>query len=82
MLKQTLARSEAGRTGVPKRYFSEREMAEYCGIAIRTLQGWRLRNQGPPFRKLCGAVKYDINEFDAWVKACPGGGGNETEARI
>ena len=57
-----------------KRYVSERQLEEYSGISARTLQGWRLRNQGPPFRKLGGAVRYDLLAFDAWAMGQPGGG--------
>lgn len=59
---------------VCQRYFSEAELSQYSGLSVRTLQGWRLRGQGPPFRKLRGSVRYDIQEFDAWVQSCPGGG--------
>jgi hypothetical protein len=60
-----------------KRYVSERQLSEYSGIGVRTLQGWRMRNQGPPWRKLCGAVRYDLVAFESWVWVAgqPGGGG-------
>ena len=58
-----------------KRYVSERQLSEYSGIGVRTLQGWRMRNQGPPWRKLCGAVRYDLVAFESWVAGQPGGGG-------
>ena len=58
-----------------RRYLSERELAAYSGISARTLQGWRLHNQGPAWRKLGGAVRYDVQAFDAWIQAQPGGGG-------
>jgi hypothetical protein len=61
-------------SSVGKRYFSERELSIYAGLATRTLQSWRLRGQGPPWVKLCGAVRYSIEQFDAWAGACPGGG--------
>ena len=59
-----------------RKLLSERELSEYSGIAVRTLQSWRLRwDQGPPFRKLGGAVRYDVQLFDAWAAPQPGGGG-------
>lgn len=58
-----------------RRYFGERELASYSGLSIRTLQAWRLRNQGPPWRKFGGGVRYDLQAFDAWAAAQPGGGG-------
>ena len=58
-----------------RRFLNERELAEYSGIAVRTLQRWRLyQDQGPPYKKLGGAVRYDLEAFHAWVEACPGGG--------
>jgi hypothetical protein len=64
-----------------KRYVSERQLAVYSGIAVRTLQGWRLRNQGPPWRKLCGAVRYDLLAFESWAAGQPGGGGVDENGR-
>jgi hypothetical protein len=58
-----------------KRYVSERELSEYSGIGVRTLQGWRLRNQGPPWRKFCGTVRYDLEAFESWAADQPSGGG-------
>jgi hypothetical protein len=58
-----------------KKYVSERELSEYSGIAVRTLQGWRMRNQGPPWRKFCGTVRYDLVAFESWASGQPGGGG-------
>lgn len=63
--------------GMPlqRRYVSERELAAYSGIAVRTLQRWRLYNQGPPYKKFGGMVRYDLAAFDAWAAQQPGGGG-------
>jgi len=61
-------------TGLSRRFYSERDIAEVLGVSIKTTQGWRLRSQGPPWRRLGGAVRYDVAEFDAWVQAQPGGG--------
>ena len=61
-------------TGVFRRFYSERDLAEVLGVSIKTTQGWRLRGIGPPWRKCCGAVRYDAAQFDAWVRVQPGGG--------
>lgn len=74
MTQKTTA-ATAGAGGVSKRFASEQELASHTGLSIRTLQSWRLRNQGPPFKKLCGAVRYDLEQFNAWVERCDGGGG-------
>lgn len=65
----------AGGVSIPRRYVSERALAEYSGIATRTLQRWRLFNQGPPFKKFGGAVRYDLTAFERWAAEQPGGGG-------
>ena len=64
-----------------KKYVSERELSEYSGIAVRTLQGWRMRNQGPPWRKFCGTVRYDLVAFESWASRQPGGGGGIGEVQ-
>ena len=55
-------------------YVSERDLSILCGIAVKTLQNWRLRGIGPPFRKLGAAVRYGLPEFQQWVASQPSGG--------
>lgn len=52
-----------------ERMQTERELAVALGISRRTLQGWRWRGGGPPFRRLGGAVRYDPAEVRAWLDA-------------
>lgn len=55
------------------RYLNEKELAVMLGVSVRTLQGWRLRRKGPPFRRLCGdAIRYQVDEVEAWFAAQPG----------
>lgn len=61
-------------TDVSKRFLNETEVAEYAGLAVRTLQGWRVRGAGPPFKKLGGAVRYDRRDVEHWLDTRPGGG--------
>lgn len=56
-------------------FYSERDLAGVLGVSMKTVQGWRFRGKGPPWRKLCGNVRYSVDQFDGWVKAQPGGGG-------
>jgi hypothetical protein len=67
--------SEAGAGGVSLRFYSEKDLAAVLGVSVKTVQGWRFRGQGPAWRRLCGAVRYDVMEFNSWVQAQPGGGG-------
>jgi hypothetical protein len=64
-----------GTQGVPKRFYSERDLAAVLGVSVKTIQGWRFRSQGPPWKKLAGTVRYPVASFDEWVAAAPGGGG-------
>jgi hypothetical protein len=59
---------------VPVRWVCERDLALYLGLSERTLQGWRLRNIGPPFRRLNSAIRYDLRAAEQWAAAQPGGG--------
>ena len=49
------------------RYMNERELAEYSGLSVKTLQSWRLYGRGPRFCHFGKAVRYDIGHFDAWA---------------
>lgn len=63
-----------GTSSLCRRYLTERELTVYCGIAVRTLQGWRIRGLGPPWVKLRGAVRYRLDDFELWASQQPGGG--------
>jgi predicted DNA-binding transcriptional regulator AlpA len=58
-----------------RRYLCEREVAAMLGLSTKTLQSWRLFGKGPRYWKLCGAVRYDVTDLEAWLKSCPVGGG-------
>jgi hypothetical protein len=65
----------AGGGGVSRRFYSERDLAVVLGVSVKTVQGWRFRGQGPAWKKFSGAVRYPVDQLDAWVEAQPGGGG-------
>jgi hypothetical protein len=51
---------------------SERQIQEEYNISARTLQGWRTRKKGPPYRKVAGTlVRYDRAEFERWLESSP-----------
>lgn len=64
----------AGGGSVSRRWVSETGVSAFLGLSTRTLQAWRLRGQGPPYRKLCGAVRYDMVAVSRWAESQPGGG--------
>jgi predicted DNA-binding transcriptional regulator AlpA len=56
------------------RHLTEAEVAVVTGMKVYTLQNWRNRGQGPPFRKFGSAVRYDSVELAKWIAAQPSGG--------
>lgn len=47
------------------------QVAEYLGIAVKTLYNMRLRGEGPPAFKLGGTaapIRYRKSDVDAWLE--------------
>lgn len=45
---------------------SEREAAPRVGVAVKTLQNWRVAGQGPRFIKAGRRVVYDPSDIEEW----------------
>ncbi len=61
---------------IPQEYLNEKDLSRVSGIPVRTLQDWRRRSVGPPYRKLLGRlVRYPLAEALAWLDTQPSGGG-------
>ena len=55
-------------TASPAALWTEAEAARYLSLTIRSLQSWRLRGGGPPFRKLGRRlVRYHPETVIAWA---------------
>lgn len=58
---------------IKSEYLSTKDAAQYLGLAVRTLEGWRLQGGGPRFIKLMGGkkakVRYTREQLDAWMKS-------------
>jgi predicted RNase H-like HicB family nuclease len=52
-----------------KRYWNEREVAEYTGIGVSRLRSDRFLNRGIPYHKVGRSVKYDHHEMAAYLQA-------------
>jgi hypothetical protein len=51
-----------------KQMLTTDEAAGYLGVAGSTLAGWRTRGQqGPPYIKLVGAVRYRLRDLETWL---------------
>jgi len=47
---------------------TELEAAEFLGVKGQTLRAWRHRNQGPPYLKLAGKIKYRSEDLSTYVE--------------
>lgn len=46
------------------------QAAEYLGgLKKNTLEGWRIRGEGPCYRKIGRLVRYSLNDLDAYITA-------------
>jgi phage terminase Nu1 subunit (DNA packaging protein) len=50
-----------------KRLVNERRAAEILGLQMRTLQKWRVSGQGVCFVKIGRAVRYSLDDLDAFI---------------
>jgi predicted DNA-binding transcriptional regulator AlpA len=51
------------------RWLDAREAAEHMGFAPKTLANWRAAEQGPRFRRVGRAIRYDAEELDRYIEA-------------
>jgi predicted DNA-binding transcriptional regulator AlpA len=61
--------------------FTESEVEALTGLKKKTLQRWRLMNQGPPFVRAGRCVRYPTSSLNAWLNNLPSGGTPRLEAR-
>lgn len=60
---------------VKRRLLTDPEAATYIGMSISFLRQGRMedrranRSPGPPFIKMGKAIRYDIQDLDAWLAA-------------
>lgn len=45
------------------------EASERSGVAISTLDHWRMDGMGPPAQRIDGRISYDEEAFEAWLTA-------------
>ncbi len=61
-----------------QRHLKETEVAERLELSTRTLQGWRLKGEGPSFLKFGRSVRYAESTLEMWVAACERGSTSAT----
>lgn len=50
-------------------YFSDKEIANKTGIAVKTLRNWRSLGIGPPFFKIESCVRYKADDVEAYLNS-------------
>ena len=47
-------------------YFNEGWVAKRLGLSKKTIQSWRDKGDGPPYRKFGSAVRYALSDIEAY----------------
>src|SRR5207248_11216098 len=68
-------------THPPRRVLRNRAAADYLGVSESTLPKWRMRGDGPAYRKLGRVVVYDLADLDAFLDFCRCQSTSELEGR-
>lgn len=45
------------------------QLAELLGVTASTIRNWRSQGEGPPATKVCGALRWRIEDVAAWVES-------------
>lgn len=51
-----------------KELISEKIAARMVGLSVSWFQKRRVYDDGPPFYKVGGAVRYDVSELQQWMR--------------
>jgi predicted DNA-binding transcriptional regulator AlpA len=69
-----MQRTQTTHQTIQRRYVSEIELEDLTGVKRRTWQKHRLFGRGPKFYRLCGAVRYNLQEVLEWIESNGAGG--------
>lgn len=47
-------------------HLTETALAARLSVSRRTLQKWRASGEGPPFMRLGGAIRYNVEDVELW----------------
>ena len=50
-------------------YLATKEAAEFLSVSPRTLEDWRVRGGGPPFKRMGRLVRYSRSELVQFVES-------------
>ena len=57
--------------GEEERLMTERQVAEYLNLSLRTIQRWRAEGTGPPVLYAGNRPRYRKADVDAWLQRRP-----------
>ena len=52
------------------KFVNERKAADILGVAVHTLQNWRVTGRGPAYYKFEGAIRYATDELAKYASSC------------
>jgi hypothetical protein len=53
----------------PRAWYTQREVADRLGVALKTVRSWRLRDLSPHPHKFHGALRYSATEVEQFIGA-------------
>lgn len=64
-----MAKAKQQVKGSKPSYMTTREVAAFLGLSAGTLCVWRYQGKGPSYYKVGNAVRYKIDDVEAWKNA-------------
>ena len=64
-----MAKAKQQVKGSKPSYMTTREVAAFLGLSAGTLCVWRCQGKGPSYYKVGNAVRYKIDDVEAWKNA-------------
>ena len=64
-----MAKEQKKTKGSKPRYMTTYEAAELLGLSAGTLRVWRCQGKGPSYYKVGNAVRYKVDDLEAWKSA-------------
>ena len=54
---------------IPQKFLTDEEVAKRLNLSPQTLRNWRCMGKGLPYVKFGRAIRYDVNDVDAFSDA-------------
>lgn len=68
ILNSTMSdRGAVSESGEKSELLTPQEVADKLKVSVQCLNQWRSARKGPPFKKVCGKVRYKSDELQKWI---------------